>query len=234
MKKMYFLLLTALAHSVHADQVQESFLKAGALYGQGHIKQALDLYQHSTALYPSLLYNRGLCHYALGAYPAALADFRRAQRQGNQELFAKASQAISFTQKKLDLPEDSALERLQLRVISFVPADGIKLFFLFLLASVVWLVMRRRFTGRVRYIFIFLLMTAGICCVAVHRLSKQQCGIVIPSSASLYAGPHKQFHKVGEVRAGQQVKVVQQDQSWYKVYFRGEQGWIEQADLELF
>lgn len=234
MKKLLLFLIVFAQVNLFADQTQEAFLKAGAGYEQGRVKQALELYEKITVPYPSVLYNRGLCEYALGSYARALADFRRAQRTGSQELFAKASRAVALTQQKLGLAHDSSLFHFRMAAHTVVSGDFLRLLFLMVMAGLALLVMLRRSTRVRLLVFTILLVSVGACCGYDYWSKKQVYGVVIVPQAILYAGPDKEFHKVGEVPAGHQVKVVQHDQSWYKVYLYAGQGWVEQADLELF
>ena len=234
MKKMILFVMVVGSMRLSADVVQETFLKAGVEYEQGHIKQALELYKKMDTFYPSVFYNRGLCQYSLGVYPQALADFRRAQRMGNKELFEKASQAVVLTQKKLGIDPDSFLFGSQMALHTLFSGDFLRILIIMLFMLLVLLVMFRRYTVKRLVALIGLIVGLGSCCFYEYWLSQQRYGVVVAQQALLYAGPDKEFHRVGGVSAGQQVKVVQQDQSWYKVYFHSEVGWVEQSDIELF
>lgn len=232
MKIMGFVLLISFA--LQADQTQETFLKAGAYYEQGKITSALELYKKIENPYPSVFYNRGLCHYSLEHYSHALADFRKAQRLGNQELYHKASQAVILAQKKLGIVEKSSFFEMAIAFHKWIPAEVVRVLFLLLLTFFslgVW-------SGRASRRFVvggfFCLVMTGIGCGYDYWFSHQHYGVVIPKVACVYAGPDKQFHKVGEVPIGHQVKVVEEDHSWYKVYFPAGQGWVERADLGMF
>lgn len=234
MKKIILFMMAAGWVNLSADALQETFLKAGAHYEQGHMKQALELYEKIDTPYPSVFYNRGLCHYSLGAYPQALADFRRAQRMGNKELFSKASQAVALTQKKLGMAPDSCIFHAQMAAHTIFSGDLVRALVIAFLMLLALLVMFNCYTVKQIVVLIGLIISLGSCCAYDYWFSRQRYGVVVAKQALLYAGPDKEFHRVGEVAAGQQVKVVQQDQSWYKVYFRPEVGWVEQGDLELF
>lgn len=233
MKKYTLKALFFLCGMAQADQVQETFLKAGAYYEQGRLADALALYKKIPSPYPSVFYNSALCHYSLGEYSQALAVVRKAERWGTRELSEKASRVVVLTQKKLGVEKNAAWYEAALAVHTKLPGDVVRFLFLLILACVsvlVWLGRGRRF----RVGGFFLLIVTGSCCAYDYWFSKQQYGIVISKGAFVYAGPDKQFHKVAEIQAGCQVKVVEQDHSWYKVYFPAGQGWVEQADLGVF
>ena len=234
MNKYFFRALFFLSAVVHADQTQETFLKAGAYYEEGRVARALELYKKIQAPYPSVFYNCGLCHYALEQYPEALVVFRKAQRLGNREVYKKASHAAVLTQKKLGITGTTSFFETALTMHALMPADWVRFLFLLVLALFSLMVLLDRATTRLLLVGSFLLLTTGVGCGYDYWFSKQQYGVVISKMAFVYTGPDKQFHKVGEIPAGQQVKVVEQDHSWYKVYFPVGKGWIEQADLGVF
>ncbi len=222
------------AVAVQADQTQETFLKAGAYYEQGRVAQALELYKKIQAPYPSVFYNSGLCHYALEQYPEALVALRKAQRLGNRELYKKASHAVVLTQKKMGVSETSSFFETALKVHTMLPGDWMRFLFLLVLGLFSVMVFLGRSTPRFLMMGVLLLLITGTSCGYDYWFSQQQYGVVIAKGAFVYTGPDKQFHKVAEIPAGQQVKVVEQDHSWYKVYFPAGQGWVEQADLGVF
>jgi tetratricopeptide (TPR) repeat protein len=234
MNKYFFKALFFLSAAVHADQTQETFLKATAYYEQGRVAHALELYKKIESPYPSIFYNRGLCHYALQQYPEALVSLRKVQRLGNRELYKKASHAVALVQKKMEGSDEASFFETAFAVHTLLPGDWVRFLFLLALAIFSIMVFMRRVTIRLGVVGVFLLLILGIACGYDYWFSRQQYGVVISKTAFVYAGPDKQFHKVAEIPAGQQVKVVEQDQSWYKVYFPAGQGWVEQADLGVF
>jgi tetratricopeptide (TPR) repeat protein len=227
-------LLFLMIFSLHADQTQETFLKAGAYYEQGKITAALELYKKITVPYPSVFYNRGLCHYSLGHYSQALADFRNAQRLGNRELYNKVSHAVLLAQKKLGVSQNSSFFEMAMALHNRLPGEWLRLLFLLFLTLFSLLVLSGKIFARVRAGLLFCVVMTGIGCGYDYWFSHQRYGVVIPKVAGVYAGPDKQFHKVGEIQIGDQVKVVEEDHSWYKVYFPAGQGWVEQSDLGMF
>ena len=234
MNKYFFKALFFLSAMVHADQTQETFLKATAYYEQGRVAHALELYKKIESPYPSVFYNRGLCHYALEQYPEALVSLRKAQRLGNRELYKKAFHAAVLAQKKVGVSDESSFFEAAVAVHTLLPGDWVRFLFLLVLALFSVMVLAGRATKRLLAVGILLLLITGTGCGYDYWFSKQRYGVVIPKGAFVYTGPDKQFHKVVEIPAGQQVKVVEQDQSWYKVYFPAGQGWVEQADLGVF
>jgi tetratricopeptide (TPR) repeat protein len=234
MNKYFFRALFFLSAVAHADQTQEAFLKAGAYYEEGRIAQALELYKKIQVPYPSVFYNCGLCYYALEQYPEALVAFRKTQRIGNREVYKKASDAVILSQKKLGIADTASFFETALAIHALIPADLFRFLFLLVLALFSLVVLLGRTTLRLVLVGVFLILSTGGVCGYDYWFSKQQYGVIISKMASVYAGPDKEFHKVAEIPAGQQVKVVEQDHSWYKVYFPVGKGWIEQADLGVF
>lgn len=234
MNRFIFFFFFSLFSFLQADQTQETFLKAGAYYEKGKVTEALELYKKISLPYPSVLYNSGLCYYALGQYAQALVAFKKAERLGTRQLFNKASQAIALTQKKLGVPEDPSFFNISWLIHTFLPGDGVRFLFLLVLALFSLIVALGRSTVRLTVAAITFLLMTGTCCAYDYWFSCQRYGIVLSKDAFVYAGPDKQFHKVSEIRVGQQVKVVEHQQSWYKVYFLGGQGWVQETDLGVF
>jgi|GEM_PF-2991841 len=234
MNKYFFRTLFFLSAVAYADQTQEAFLKAGAYYEEGKIAQALELYKKIQAPYPSVFYNCGLCYYALEQYPEALVAFRKTQRIANREVYKKASAAAILSQKKLGMTDTASFFETALTMHALIPADSVRFLFLLVLALFSFMFLLGRATRRLVLVGSFLILVTGGACGYDYWFSKQQYGVVISKMAFVYAGPDKEFHKVVEIPAGQQVKVVEQDHSWYKVYFPFGKGWIEQADLGVF
>ena len=234
MNKYFFRALFFLSAVVHADQTQETFLKAGAYYEEGRIAHALELYKKIQAPYPAVFYNRGLCHYALEQYPEALVALRKTQRLGTREVYKKASRAVALTQKKMGISDDSSFFETALTIHTIVPGDWVRFLFLLMLTLFSLMVVLGRVTTRLLLLGSILLLTTGVGCGYDYWFSQQQYGVVISKGAFVYTGPDKQFHKVAEIPVGQEVKVVEQDHSWYKVYFPAGQGWVEKDDLGVF
>lgn len=214
-----------------ANQTQETFLKACAQFDKGHVREALELYTSLDVQSPTLWYNIGCCYYILGQYAQALVAFRQAERTGTISLVKKTAIMVRKVQEKLELSPDTHWYRTALLAESYIALFLVQLLFLALLLGLIvclWF----KLIGRVKLIFLGLfLLIAGSFCVFDYWFSHQQYAVVLSDSAAVYAGPDKEFHKLGTVRRGQEVKVVQEAQSWYKVSFQELQGWIEQTDL---
>lgn len=216
----------------HANQTQETFLKACARYDQGHPQEALDLYELVEPKTPSVLYNIASCYYALGNHTKALVFYRKAQKHGNAQLCKKAHEAIIKIQDSLQVAHDSHWYTKALIVESYVAIGLVQILFLALLILlIVCLWWRLMATLKIAFLSILLVM-AGMFCVFDYWFSHRTYAVVLHDDVSVYAGPDKEYHKVATLRSGQEVKVVEESQSWYKVSFQEFQGWIEQIDLD--
>ncbi len=218
--------------SIAAHQQKELFLKGVAYYDQGNIKEALSLYQSIAEKSPAVFYNIGMCDRALGNYPQALSAFRNAEQNADPLLMKKLNTVIQDVKKKLNQPLDSSYYRLFLFFASYISIFFVQILFLgclFWLMILWWL----RLGSRLHKVFIFIaLMSAGFFCGFDYWLSRSNYAIVIHNDIPLYAGPDVEYHKLFSLPAGQEVKVVEQQQSWYKVYSNGMYGWLEEKNLE--
>jgi len=219
--------------ALQANQTQETFLKACAQYDQGQVKEALALYGSLEQKTPSLLYNIGSCYYALGQYVKALSAFRKVERQGNARIAKKAHEAIVRIQEKLQLPRDTHWYTAALMAESYVAIYLVQLLFLVLLITILVLLWFKLFIGLKVFFLSILLGMSGAFCAFDYWFSRQAYAVALHEQVSVYAGPDKEFHKIGQLRLGQEVKVVQESQSWYKVSFQEIVGWVEQTDLDL-
>lgn len=234
MKKLLGIGFCAMATvMVYANQTQETFLKACAQYDQGHVKEALSLYESLEHQTPSLLYNKGLCQYMLGEYAKALSSFRKVERQGNTRIAKKAHEAIIIIQKKLQVPHDSHWYTTALLAESYVALYLVQFLFLLLLITILVLFWFKLFTGLKVFFLSILLVMSGAFCAFDYWFSHQIYAVVVHEQAAVYTGPDREFHKIGQLRLGQEVKVVEESQSWYKVSFQELIGWVEQTDLDL-
>lgn len=232
MKKIVLVALIVSPFFCVANQRQETFLKACAEFDAGHVAKALELYSSLEPQTPSILYNRASCYYLLGKYEKALTCARLVQKKGTREVAYKAQILIGEIQTKLSLKRDSAWYTVALLMQSYVSLVLVQLLFLFLLFFFV-IALWRNALGPVRAVFLVsTLAFVGAFCGFDYWFCRQQYAVVIGNGVKVYAGPDAQFHVVGTVQAGQEVKVVEESQSWYKVSFQELQGWIQKTDLD--
>ena len=226
------LLMLLISTTLFGHQEKELFLKAVAYYQEGNVQEALSLYQSIAQKSPAVLYNIGICYSVLGDYAQALSAFRNAEQNADPELMVKLDGAIQKVKNKLGHPIDSSQYRLFLLFTSYVSIFVVQILFLFflMLLMVLWWF---RLGTRLRVAFILIgLVSTGLFCAFDYWLSSCHYAVIIESDVPLYAGPDVEYHKLFSLPKGQEVKVVEEQQSWYKVYSNGMYGWLEDKNLE--
>ncbi len=226
------LLVLLVSATVFGHQEKELFLKAVSYYQEGNVQEALTIYQSIAQKSPAVLYNIGICYSVLGDYAQALSAFRNAEQNADPELMVKLDGAIQEVKKKLGHPIDSSHYRLFLLLTSYVSIFVVQVLCLLclLLLMVLWWF---RLGTRLRVAFILIgLVSTGLFCAFDYWLSSCHYAVVIESDVPLYAGPDAEYHTLFHVPKGQEVKVVEEQQSWYKVYSNGMYGWLEHKNLE--
>lgn len=232
MKKIFFVAMAALFFTVSAHQAKETFLKALAEYNQGHIQQSVELYESLEQKTPAILYNSGLCYYRLDNYGKALTCFRKVERRGNHEVVKKAQAMQALIKQKKGFSADSYWYTTIITIKSLLSPLFVQILFLLLSVFFVLLLYLKRLKGLKCVLLGSALVLMTIVTLTDYWFSSQVYAVVIQSEVVAYAGPDKEFHKVATLHAGQEVKVVEEKQSWYKVSFQNFQGWVEQIDLE--
>ena len=233
MKKIFILVVVINSTMIFSNQMREYFLQANAAYQEGNPHDALLLYNALEKKDPAVWFNKGLCYYVLEKYPQALVAFRQAQRGANRRLLEKIEPMLNRVQDKLQVPHDGKIQKAFLWIVSLGLFLLQQLMFLLFLALCVFFICFRKNRGLLSYFLISGLVLFGFLCAVHYYVDHQKKGVIMHDKVILFVGPHKEFHGIAELHAGVEVKVVEQDQSWYKVDFHGVQGWVEKPGLEL-
>lgn len=218
---------------LQGNQDREFFLKAQTFYKEGRLEEALDAYIALQNKNSAVWYNMGLCYDAIHEDSKALLAFCQAQKHADYMLLKKIEPRIKALQDRLHVARNSFRYSLLLTIKSLISSLLVQLLFLLFFGIFIFLIWFKRLRGLFGiFVFCGLLVTGML--VGVHYwFASQQYALVMQEKIMLFSGPNKEFHQVADILCGNQVKVVEQDRSWYKVDFHGVQGWAEKSGLEL-
>jgi uncharacterized protein YgiM (DUF1202 family) len=76
--------------------------------------------------------------------------------------------------------------------------------------------------------FLFCVALSSFFVVGVkYWIAYTRFAIVVSEGAYMFAGPNSDFHTIDQVKLGQQLKVVGEEESWYKVVGNHQRGWLK-------
>lgn len=222
-----------LMFSLSANKQDEAYHKANKALKTGQYQEALEGYESLTPQGPAVLYNRGIALYHLQRYGKALAAWSKAEQHASPGLLKKIQYNKSEAYSKLDLTAPAAWRSTVLMIQSYFSLFLLQVFFLITwlgwwFASYIHITVIKKYR-------IFLLLISIFCgCLLACKYWVQQYkqAVIVVSGAKLFTGPNVEFDTVTEIKEGEPVLVVQEEDPWYKVNYHNTHGWIEGADLE--
>lgn len=229
---MNYILLTSLSlfmMSVSAKQEQETFLQAGQLYQEGNIKEAYELYESLPIKSAGTLYNMGNCAYRLGHPGRALGYWLQALKLAPRFMYPWLLQNIAYVQSELGLSQLAWWQTGVLYVHTYMRLLFVQLFILFIAALLLGLWFTKRLHTRLG-------IGLGICLIVPLSLTIMTYVawytpsiVVIDTGCSLHTGPDEQFPAIKEITVGARARVVGDQDSWYKISYLKERGWIQKS-----
>jgi tetratricopeptide (TPR) repeat protein len=233
MKKIVLILSLFIVSTLCANKHDENFYKAVKLFNAGEYQEALTAYESLQLQGPITYYNTGIVLYQLKQYGKALAAWRKAQLYASPALLKKIEHNAAQAREKLGLSPDSgwyiSLIFLQSHCSLFI------LQCLFLLVWLGWYV-SLFFTAPLLQKLRPFLLVFSFCFVSLialkYMIVERTQGIVIVSDAKVFTGPNIEFHELASLKEGEQVKVVDQEESWYKMHYRDINGWMRKDDVQ--
>ncbi len=223
------LLLTVCVSSLMAKQEQESFLQAGSLYQEGKVAQALTLYEALPIKSAGTLYNLGNCAYRLGDKGSAVGYWFRALPKAPRFMYPWLFANLEKAQDELSLPVVSSWQKFFLYVQSYSSLTVLQVLSL-LVASVLLLLMCLRklrwYTTLCLSVVLGLLVATSF---ATYMFWYAPHVVVINPRTQVYTGPDEQFPVLKEIPLGMRVRVVGVQDSWYKISYLKNRGWIQQS-----
>ncbi|MCB9492917.1 MAG: tetratricopeptide repeat protein [Epsilonproteobacteria bacterium] len=262
MKKLYQILLLILfataiqpLQPLHAkpNANEKLFSQANGLYKKGDYDSAYQLYAKISPKNAKVNYNMGNCEYKRGNYGAALAFWRRAEKEwgvfGREELLHN----IDFLKKviahnKSDLEHETcdgqalhghdsflgSMTSSARSLLRSMPLFSLQVAFLFFwllfLAALHFLQRRRKFVLSTCCLF---LAASGALVGLKYGIDYKQQGIVVIKKGNLLSGPGDNFHVIGSLCEAQEVVIDGISDEFYKVKINNQTGWIAQKNVIL-
>ncbi len=226
---MIMITIAGFVSHVQARQEQELFLQAAQDYEAGNIVQAYAAYKSLPVKSAGTLYNMGNCAYRLHDYGQALGYWMQSLLQAPRFIYPWLFSSIQATQEKLELPIITTWQKTILYAQSYMPLLYLQLVTIILLSVALlgWLLKKIRSL----YLLLLLVMasvTAGMSFL-VYDTWYAPSVVVIKENVSMYTGPDDQFPVVQKIRLGMRAKVVGIQDSWYKISYFKNRGWIQQS-----
>ena len=220
-------------------------------YQQSQYLEAQNAFQSLLKSYPNnptLLFNLGLVHYQLEHYGLAIGLWHKVLDQN--PYFAKATQAIDFTQKKISiqrsLSQISWQERMRKWVLIYISWD-ICLFltaafgFFFLWLKIKYLaaynLALKKGDNRPAISTRFFLLGLSFALTLVFTLMKIKehttlRATIISPKVSTYISPSQETASLFELLEGSDVIIKQMNNNWVQVSdLEGQMGWIQQKHV---
>lgn len=207
--------------------------KANKALKTGQYQDALEGYQSLESQGPVIYYNTGIAQYHLQQYGKALASWGKAEQHAGPALLKKIQANKTKAYQKLGIQESHPWRIMALLVQSYFSLFLLQI--LFLLTWFGWWFADYSSSALVRkYKVVLLLISISCGCLLAVKywVQEYQRAIVIVSEAKIFAGPNTEFDSVAHIKEGEQVTVVQKEDTWYKVSCQNVHGWIQSVDIE--
>ncbi|MGE0010584.1 MAG: hypothetical protein AB7F19_01315 [Candidatus Babeliales bacterium] len=216
---------------------QERYLQANKLYEQGDIKKAYELYKSISTRNPELLINKGNAAYALGLFPEALVNWRRAQRFVTLRDYTMLQERVASVQQEHggvfhETRVYAFLKRIDL-YMRFIPFKIWQLVFFVVLALGLFLV---TWYKRRNWIFIMawsvLLLVVAALLMVRYTEQNRLMGFVLRDTA-VFVNKNSQARVKAALQRGQEVEIRAIHDTWYLVTDGSVTGWLLGNDVQL-
>lgn len=223
------LLSFAIFASLTARQEQETFLKAGQAYQEGNTEEAYTLYKSLPVKSAGTYYNMGNCAYRLKKPGYALAYWLQALKYAPRFMYPWLLQNIKQVQTELGVAELAWWHTAVAYVHTYIRLLFVQLFVIFLLSIMVVAWFTKRYTWWSFGLLGVLLALLVSLTVMTYRAWYQPSLVVVEKGCTLHTGPDEQFPSIKEIAIGTRAKVVGVQDSWYKISYLKERGWIQKS-----
>lgn len=235
MNKLTYLFAMALViFGIQARQQNENYLKAQKLYESGEKEEALQLYKLIEPRTAELLYNTAVVSYDVGQWTAALALWNSVLYKAKPELVKKIQHAIVHVLDEHGLEKDADWYQFgvwQQSYFSLLMLQCLALFLWFLWYFSGWCTYVH--IRKIRILFLMGALFSVSEIIFIQWWHFQKRAITVSNGAIVYAGPNADFYKMGELKAGQKIKIVDENESWYKMHYHDLKGWVEKANFDI-
>lgn len=237
--------------TVPEEVLQDSRLleQQGAIkYQAGNYVEAMECYQRilSTGLESAILYyNLGNCYYKLGDIAHAILNYERALllEPGHKDALYNLKFAQRSTVDKINVLPELFLVRWYKAFVSLLTADqwgylSVFLFLLFLVMALFFLYATSTGVKKAGFTVAIIALVLTGCTVLFaqrqyRRVTDRNSGIVMTPSVVVRGAPDRSGTELFVVHEGLKVEVVDSLGGWYNIRIAdGNEGWIQQSDLE--
>lgn len=243
--------LFIVAYSAEEQQnYAQLFEQANSLYKQDKFDEALNLYKKIPNGGAIVSYNMGNCAYKLNNYGAALAFWRRAERNWGFGESAELLNNIKLLKNKLaelskdpnDKPKDVFLQKIQnLKIYFDFFIHSTPIIFFQIVFLLLWLFMfiaiRKLFRGKKKSVIAILFTTVaifGLILVCKYNFEIKQHGVIVGKKANILSGPGHNYQVLSFTPEASEVIIEKEVDGFYKIKFGGQIGWIDKKSVEKF
>ena len=227
---IHYIILSMLLCSsfLSANKYDELYHKANKLLKTEQYQDALELYESLTPQGPVTYYNTGIALYHLQQYAQALSVWEKSEQHASAKLLKKIQYNKNKAYKKLGLEYKEDWRSFFMMLQSYCSLLILQILFL-----VTWFgffgtgYIRFTYNKRVRLFLLLISLLCGLLLAIKYWVYESQWAIVITPQTKMFAGPNKEFDTLAELKEGERVKVVQKEDSWYKIKYHKAYGWIE-------
>lgn len=229
MKSIIFLATLLFSCHVHADAQAEQFYRANKLFQEQQYQDARSEYEGLVTKGSLIWYNIGVCFVYEENYVDALINFKKALKGAQYKILPQIFEGIDCAQSHLHTnPQKDETMRNLYKYTSFFSIFWAQMMFLFFwfLVCICWIYKNK--TSRL------LLLLVSVCVIwssaslaAVSWLRSREYVIVVKKS-NLFAGPHEEYHSVGNIDVAEQLILLDSKNSWYKVKSSSTVGWVKE------
>ncbi len=233
MTRSVLVVSAVLLFSLHANKYDEVYHKANKDLKAGQYQDALKGYESLTPQGPVTYYNTGIVLYYLKQYGKSIAAWSKAEQHASPGLLKKIQYNKSKVYKVLNSEAPASWRVTVLIVQSYFSLFLLQVFFL-----AAWL--GYCFVGYIpnkiiqKYRTLLLLMSVICGCLLGCKYWVHACkrAVVITPQAKIFTGPNVEFDTIADVKEGELVRVVQKENTWYKINDGNANGWIQSVNIE--
>jgi tetratricopeptide (TPR) repeat protein len=225
---------------LHATTEQELFLQGNKAYEAQQYATAIQQYQSIKQKGFAVWYNLGCCAYQTDNFYEAVLCWERALKMAPFAQRALCKTMLQRAQQRLGIVSNHHVDTTPLLAALAEWRTRIPLLawqFLFLCAWYgIWRYGYAYYKKRKWALVCALLLFVGISAQSLfytYREQTQVKGFVGPQSATVYAGPHTQFHTIHSLSAYAPCTVQAEKDEWCKIRSGNISGWVLKNNLSF-
>lgn len=211
----------------YANKFDELYHQAAQLYVEKDYQKAANIYASLEPQSAIILYNRAICLYQTQSYLDTLLLLKKASLSANYAL-----------QKKIIVVLQATLQKLNQAVLPFwytillLLVACCSVFFFQMLFFCTWFCLLFISQKYVRWsAMILFIISCGVLSCSYYICSIKRALVI--HETPLFIGPDKNYNHLAMIPVGQEVRVVQAHDSWYKIVSTHATGWVAESDIAL-